>query len=135
MANQTLKTKFGKVFFSVSTDTLPDFLLSEWAGFNSERTEALKGLEIILKLAEENKVTYILNDNSEGAGPWPITEEDAKEWLQKIEKVGVKKMAHVVAKQVFGALSAKMLEQHEGSLEIKYFENKNSAEHWLSSKA
>lgn len=132
MEQEVLKTKFGKQYFSLNTSTLPNFLLVKWEGFIPEREEALKGMEITLDLIIKKNAQAVLNDNTAGSGPWPITQEDAQKWLQKMENVNVHKLAHVVANQVFGAMSAKMLEAHEGNLTVKYFQNRKAAEEWLN---
>lgn len=131
MQQEVLKTKFGKQYFSADFSHLPDFLSFKWEGFIPEREEALKGMQITLDMVMKNKVTAILNDNTEGSGPWPITPEDAHKWLKSLETVNLKKLAHVVAEQVFGAMSAKMLEEHEGELTVKYFKTREEAITWL----
>jgi len=127
----TLTNKFKKVYFTLTPQYQPEMLLLEWEGFISEKEEALKGMNLAIEYAQKHQCQTILNDNIKGQGPWPVKQAEIQEWVLGLKSVGVKKLAHVLAKQFFSALSANSFKEGDELLDIQYFETRQEAEAWL----
>jgi len=134
MAQQiTLTNKFKKIYFTMTPQYQPGMLLLEWEGFISEKEEALKRMNLAVEYAQKHQCSIVLNDNIKGQGPWPVKQAEIKEWVLDLKSAGVTKLAHVLAKQFFSALSANSLTEGDDLLDIPYFETRQEAEAWLKS--
>ncbi len=122
----------GKVFYKSYLDTQTNCIYSNWTGFvnvENVKTGCMAGLAVL----KENECAYVINDNSDLEGLW----QQANEWIQTVwmpqaVDAGLRYLAHVVSKDIFGKLSAQDLEKKSvGILSMRLFETLQQAEQWV----
>ncbi len=91
---------------------------------------------IIAKMKEHNAIK-VLNDISQlRANSIENQEWTQNIWFPQVEKAGLKYYAFIMAKDIFGQVSAEQTNEkaEESAIEIKYFDNREKAEQWLATK-
>ncbi|MEM9828988.1 MAG: STAS/SEC14 domain-containing protein [Bacteroidota bacterium] len=129
----SVKNKLGEVYYSFSFDEENGWIYSEWKG-DVTADEVIEACKAGIDYIEEKKPEKILNDNSQLTGPWDEANEwIAQNWMPRALAAGLKKFAHVISPDVFGALSAEELITKVSGFEMRIFEDEEEAKSWLRS--
>ncbi len=87
---------------------------------------------------EKHKAYKTLNDTTDLTMNKVENQEWTKtEWFPKAEKAGLKYYAFVLAKDIFGQVTAEQTNEKaedEGNIEFAYFDSMEDARNWLASK-
>ena len=129
-----LKKVNGDVFLEV--ERMPDnsYILAHWIGLQSLET-VKQGGTYYAEMLKNQPCPKLLNSHEELIGPWNIANDwIVQEWTPKVQALGLRYMAQVLAPGVYGQLSFHQLHQRiSDKLEIKMFNDKASAREWLLS--
>ncbi|OGX87682.1 hypothetical protein BEN47_00510 [Hymenobacter lapidarius] len=96
MLPHLLRRLDGSTFCSHNFDEANNWLLVTWKGFVGVQ-DAERGAQEALRILQLCHVPYLLNDNSQVAGPW----FDSVEWLERVwapqaARLGLRCVAHVL---------------------------------------
>lgn len=88
---------------------------------------------IILDLLKTTGCHQVLNDNTKVMGNWSEAADWGTEyWFPAMAEAGLQQFAWIYSASIFSRLAAnKSLEQPPGSMEARFFDNKNDAIYWL----
>jgi hypothetical protein len=127
----SVKNKLGEVYFTSSYDEANGWIYNEWKG-EVTVDEVIDACKVSIEYLEEQKSSKILNDNSQLKGSWDEANEwIAQNWMPRALAAGLKKFAHIISPDVFGALSAEELVTKASDFEMRIFDNRADAEAWL----
>jgi len=127
----TVKNKLGEVYFTSTFDDVSGWIYNEWKG-EVTVDEVIEACKVSIEYLEEQKSAKILNDNSQLKGSWDEANEwIAQNWMPRALAAGLKKFAHIISPDVFGALSAEELVTKASDFEMRIFDNRAEAEAWL----
>ncbi|GAB2866832.1 hypothetical protein [Hymenobacter ruber] len=108
------------------------WLRATWRGF-VDTQEALRGADTYLRILQDLRNPYLLNDNVALMGPW----FDSIEWLERVwvpqaATMGLRYVAHVVqADSLSDILTVHFNHGAAGALELQIFQQVPEAEAWL----
>jgi hypothetical protein len=129
-----LKKANGDVFLVV--ERMPDnaYILAHWIGLQTLET-VMQGGNYYTDMIKKQPCTKLLNSHEELIGPWNIANDwIVKEWTPKVQSLGLRYMAQVLAPGVYGQLSFHQLHQRiSDKWEIKMFDKEAAAREWLLS--
>lgn len=129
----SVKNKLGEVYFTSVFDDENGWIYNEWKG-DLTVDEVIEACKVSLEFIEKEKPELVLNDNSRLTGSWDEANEwIAQNWMPRALAAGLKKFAHVISPDVFGALSAEELVTKVSGFEMRIFENEEEAKAWLRS--
>lgn len=127
----SVKNKLGEVYFSSSYDEANGWVYNEWKG-DVTAEEVIEAAKLSLEYLEHEDCTRILNDNSQLEGSWDEANEwIAQNWMPRALSFGLKKFAHVISPDIFGALSAEEMVTQVSDFEMRIFKDRAEAEAWL----
>lgn len=110
-------------------DTQTKILYCRWIGPQT-REGIMSSGATILKLLKQNKITKVLNDNTEVNSPWTDAAEwTSCEWFPNMKKAGLQHFAWILSGNIFAELSAK--KAMEGSEAVMIFYSFQEAQAWL----
>jgi hypothetical protein len=128
----------GNVFYQLDFLENDRILYSNWIGSYLSVEQVKSGANTTLQKIRELGVDLVLNDNRQLDGSWDSANEwIAKEWMPNALRSGLRKLAHIVAQDIFARLSAEFMQDNsrkvvKGELEVRLFESKEEALKWLS---
>jgi hypothetical protein len=129
----SVKNKLGEVYFTSSYDETNGWIYNEWTG-DVTVEEVIEACKVSIEYLEEIKPSKILNDNSQLSGSWDEANDwIAQNWMPRALAAGLKKFAHIMSSDVFGALSAEEMVTKVSDFEMRIFSNRADAEAWLKS--
>ncbi|MGB3587243.1 MAG: hypothetical protein WBA23_11915, partial [Tunicatimonas sp.] len=105
----SVKNKLGQEYFTSVYDEENGWVYNEWKG-DVTVDEVIEACKVSLEFIEKQQPEKILNDNSQLTGSWDEANEwIAQNWMPRALASGLKRFAHVMSSDVFGALSAEEL--------------------------
>jgi len=129
----SVKNKLGEVYFSSVYDEENDWIYNDWIG-DVTVEEVIEACKVSIDHLEAHKPSKVLNDNSKLSGSWDEANDwIAQNWMPRALAAGLKKFAHIISPDVFGALSAEELVTRVSDFEMRIFNNRAEAEAWLKS--
>lgn len=133
MQNELLNN-LNKPFLRWQFDQENNWLYLNWIGYISNEN-VLKGMDFVLKLLRQESYAYLLNDNRNLCGPWSGDHELIKNTLiPQMKEAGLQYLAHVLAPNVAGALSAQNFHRVMSNyINMQLFGNIEKAQQWLKS--
>jgi len=132
-----LTNDLGSQFFHAFTEMDGNLIFTDWNGFVTVDDVKAGAIEV-LKLLEYHKAPMLLNSNEKLEGSWDEANEwIASEWMPKAIGLGLKRFAHIVSPEIFGALSAEEMVERaaEFDFELRTFQDVESAKAWLKSES
>jgi len=131
--DHSVKNKLGQVYFTYYLDEDNGWAHNIWKG-DVTVDEVIEGCKVSLDFLEEYKPEKILNDNTQLTGSWDEANDwIAQNWMPRALAAGLKKFAHVISPDIFGALSAEELVTKVSGFEMRIFEDESEARAWLKS--
>ncbi|KAA9340741.1 hypothetical protein [Adhaeribacter soli] len=129
---QEFKTSQGRIFLKMEYDPENNWIYCNWIGYISPDSISLSITELG-NLIKEKSCPYLLNDNRELLGPWDKANEKLeKEVFPKFIEYGLRYMAHVLAPNIAGALSAQDLHRRvNNTFQMHLFGDIEKAKAWL----
>ncbi len=130
---KALKNKFGELYLETSYDKSTQWVHNNWIGYVTVE-DVKNGADACLELLRAQGTGKLLNDNTHLTGPWDEANEwIATDWMPRALGTGLKRFAHVVSPDIFGALSAEAMQTKVSELdfEMRIFKAKPEAEQWL----
>ncbi len=130
---KALKNKFGELYLETSYDKDTRWVYNNWIGYVTVE-DVKNGADASLDLLRAKGTHKLLNDNTHLTGPWDEANEwIATDWTPRALGAGLKRFAHVVSPDIFGALSAEAMQTRvsEFDFEMRIFQTKADAERWL----
>jgi hypothetical protein len=128
------QNSFGRTFYTIEYNPSLDIVDTVWTGFASDNDLRL-ACEVGLRLHEETKCAFKLNDNSTFTGLWSesVTWLET-EWLPRAMAAGVKYLAHVAKKNSFGAAAGEVMGISSIGQQLQYchFASRQEALAWLA---
>lgn len=112
-----------------------EWIEANWHGF--QNFDSFKhGCIEILTLLEINHCSKVLNDNTHVLGSWTDASEwGGKVWLPAMQKAGLRYFAWIHSESTFSRLAEKKIANYsDGSLETRFFEQKQDAIAWLENQ-
>ncbi len=92
----------------ISLDCENNILVCRWVGFQHEKPLRDAGA-VILRLLKKHKCSKVLNDNLEVIGLWNHSSGwTAQEWFPMMIKAGLRYLAWVCSRDMFGQMSAEL---------------------------
>ncbi len=129
----SVKNKLGQEYFTSVYDEENGWVYNEWKG-DVTANEVIEACKVSLEFVKKQQPEKILNDNSQLTGSWDEANEwIAQNWMPQALAAGLKKFAHVISPDVFGALSAEELVTKVSGFEMRTFESEKEAKAWLKS--
>ncbi|PSR56260.1 hypothetical protein AHMF7605_23540 [Adhaeribacter arboris] len=134
MGKIELKKENGDVF--LIAERMPDnsYVLAQWIGIQTLDTVRQGGNHYI-KMLQNQPCAKLLNSHAELIGPWTVANDwIVQVWTPKVQALGLRYMAQVLAPGVYGQMSFHQLHQRlSNTWEIKMFDDEPSARDWLLS--
>ena len=116
---------------NLSFDAVTNSIISEFKGFMSFEQHKTLGINI-LQMASQKGVKKVIVDTSElQVIPQETQNWISTTWFPEANKTGLKAMAFLVPKSVFGKMSTESVNQKAGNITIQYFENMSLAKDWI----
>lgn len=126
-----VKNRLGEIYFSSTYAEDNGWIYNEWKG-DVTVDEVIEACKVSLDYLEKQPSAKILNDNSQLTGSWDEANEwIAQNWMPRALASGLKKFAHIISPDVFGALSAEEMVTKVSDFEMRIFNNRAEAEAWL----
>ncbi len=126
-----VKNKLGEIYFSSSYDEANGWVYNEWKG-DVTVDEVIEACKVSLDHIEQQGISKILNDNSQLRGSWDEANDwIAQNWMPRALAAGLKKFAHIISPDIFGAMSAEELTTKVSDFEMRVFNDRAEAEAWL----
>lgn len=127
------RNELGNVYYRCTAT--PEYIYQDWYGDFLTLEEVVKGSTCGLDLCEKYKLARMLNNNTHLSGSW----DHANEWIASVwmpRALAIRlRLAHIVSKDVFTALSAdNWKEEMSDELQLRFFDQKEDAEKWLLAK-
>ena len=134
MALQQLTKPDGSVFLEYERMPNNAYINAHWIGRQYLDT-VQRGGKAYLDLMRELPCAKLLNSHEELVGPWDVANDwISSYWTPTAVSLGLRYMAQVLARGVYGQMSFQQLHQRIGNmLEIKMFDNEAAAKEWLLS--
>ena len=136
MERTELKKDNGDVF--LLTERMPDnsYILAHWIGLQTLET-VKRGGNFYIEMLKKQPCPKLLNSHEELIGPWNVANDwIVQDWTPKVQALGLRIMAQVLAPGVYGQMSFHQLHQRiSDKWEIKMFDKESVARDWLISLA
>ncbi|MXV15742.1 PAS domain-containing protein [Hufsiella ginkgonis] len=132
--------RIGNTFYQDTTITITYYershrIYADWTGFQ-DLDSVKNGCLVLLEMAEKNRCSKIVNDNTHVLGSW----SEAVDWVSGVffpmlEKAGITHLAWVYAPNVFSRLSAnKAAGVAAGNIDTQLFTALSEAEKWIDNR-
>jgi hypothetical protein len=129
-----LRKTNGDVFLEV--ERMPDnaYILAQWIGLQTLETVKQGGI-FYTQMIKQHPCPKLLNSHEELIGPWNVANDwIVEEWTPRVQALGLRYMAQVLAPGVYGQMSFHQLHQRiSNKWEIKMFDKVAAAREWLLS--
>lgn len=131
-----LKNDLQEVFVQVEHLEDKNVIKVTWISDHLLVEEVKAGCLLILDKMAEHKIPLFLNDGSRVSSSWDEANDwIANEWMPKASALGLKKMAHILSKDIFAQLSAEFMEENNKAVsdafQLRLFNTKEDAQKWL----
>jgi PAS domain S-box-containing protein len=134
-----LRTDYETFYFDpqvkIKYDPENHWLAVDWIGFqNLESVQ--RGCMIMLDLLKKNKVSKVLNDNTNVLGNWSEASDwGGTFWFPEMQKAGLEFFAWIYSPSTFSKLAAhKSLDVMAGTITTQFFTTVDEAADWLKRK-
>ena len=121
-----------RTFLKMEYDQDNNWIYCNWIGYIS-MDSAVAGTAALLEMIAETQCPFLLNDNRELHGPWDKANDFIEnEVVPKAISLGLRCMAHILAPNIAGALSAQDLHRRvEDKFDMHLFGEIEKAKNWL----
>lgn len=129
---QEFANSFGTTYLTVEYDQPNNWIYNDWQGLLSTES-VIQGSTGVLRVLEQTRCPYILNDNRHVLGSWKQANEWIEQtWMPLALVAGLRYHAHIVAPGVFGQASAEDMHLRVGlRFQMRLFESMAEAQAWL----
>jgi maltoporin len=134
---EVVKTEGGEVIVEIQYLPAQKLLRANWKGSYLSLEEVQKGALAALDYLKRYEAPFLFNDNRELEGAWDEANDwVAQVWMPQAIAAGMKKFAHILAKDLYAQLSAEFMEENSrkvGDFQMRLFGDEPEALRWLLS--